>query len=113
MDLLGAFISYGALTHDVSSFQKGWRKIVDAVLLSTLPTEIKENSLQLLFKSASRAFEERVAPLAELDSYVLNKMKASVADPEAGNAWAMVEGALGAHGEISFCMLVDGLADKV
>jgi hypothetical protein len=100
VDLLGAFISYGVVTHDVSSFQEGWRKVVNAVLLSTLPTEIKENSLQLLFNSASGAFGERVAPLAELDSYVLNKMKASLADPEAENAWVTVEGALGAHGEL-------------
>lgn len=89
--LLSALVSYGAATPD--GFDNAWAKAVRAVMMSAeLPKEKKEDAIVLLLNSAGE-----VGPVQELDSYVVNKMRAALPEHVAG-AWRLVKEALGSTG---------------
>lgn len=94
--LLDTFVHYGAYVtiETCSDFQEKWKKVVNALLLSRISKERKENTVISLLHSASSRLGGRVHPVSELESYVLNKIREALADPFCDNAWGMVKEAL-------------------
>jgi hypothetical protein len=99
--LLDTFVHYGAYVtiETCSDFQEKWKKVVNALLLSRISKERKENTVISLLHSASSRLGGRVHPVSELESYVLNKIREALADPFCDNAWGMVKEALNTVGK--------------
>ncbi|KAF8537591.1 hypothetical protein BDD12DRAFT_744486 [Trichophaea hybrida] len=92
--LLKAFVSYGAYTNDATAFQEAWKKTIHALMMSNLPKEKKENSIVLLLNSASSSLADKVSPVPELDTYIVNKMRSALPEAGSSNAWVLVKDAL-------------------
>ncbi|KAI5821211.1 hypothetical protein BZA77DRAFT_2525 [Pyronema omphalodes] len=92
--LLEAFVSYGAHVDDSAALQDAWAKTVHALMMSELPKEKKETCFILLLNSASVHLADKISPISELDSYIVNKMRASLPEEATSNSWVLVKDAL-------------------
>ncbi|KAA8914542.1 hypothetical protein FN846DRAFT_926712 [Sphaerosporella brunnea] len=97
--LLSAFVSYGAHS-EAASFSEPWKKMIHALMMSELPKDKKEDAITLLIDSASGSLSDKVSPVPELDSYIVNKMRSSLPEKEPTNAWKLVKNALKARNNV-------------
>lgn len=90
--LLSALVAYGTHITDIESFQTGWEKTIQALLISAIEKGKKESSVIQLLKSTPPNLHSKVPLVPELEHYVGKKLESSLNTDET-SGWEIMKSA--------------------
>jgi hypothetical protein len=95
--LLSALIAYGISAGDGQAFQESWGKTIRALLFSSIGKERKEAGVIHILKSTPTTLHGKLPFISELESYVINKLRANLEANEVAG-WEMIKFAIHSSG---------------